>query len=94
VQKSLTFLNLIKKRKLERQSDARSAGRRDTEIGRRRGIPFYCTSAMVLLSLALVWYAVDERFEAPPRGRGKTSLLSSLVAVASTQSCWRCFLCC
>jgi DHA1 family multidrug resistance protein-like MFS transporter len=47
-------------------------------------IPFYCTSATILLSLGLVWFAVDERFVAPPRGRGRTSILSSLVAVAST----------
>src|ERR1700680_4748801 len=49
-------------------------------------IPFYCTSAIILLSLslALVWFAVDERFVAPPRGRGRTSLLSSMIAVAST----------
>jgi DHA1 family multidrug resistance protein-like MFS transporter len=46
-------------------------------------IPFYCTSATILLSLALVWFAVDERFVAPPRGRGRTSILSSLIAVAS-----------
>src|SRR5580704_13536835 len=47
-------------------------------------IPFYCTSAMILFSLILVWFAVDERFVAPPRGRGRTSVLSSLIAVAST----------
>src|ERR1700724_1518154 len=47
-------------------------------------IPFYCTSATILLSLALVWFAVDERFVAPPRGRGRTSILSSLIAVAGT----------
>ena len=33
-------------------------------------IPFYCTSATILLSLALVWFAVDERFVAPPKARG------------------------
>jgi DHA1 family multidrug resistance protein-like MFS transporter len=46
-------------------------------------IPFYCTSATILLSLALVWFAVDERFVAP-KARGRQSTLSSLIAVAST----------
>ncbi len=47
-------------------------------------IPFYCTSATILLSLALVWFAVDERFVAPPKARGSRSILSSLIAVAGT----------
>ena len=47
-------------------------------------IPFYCTSATILLSLALVWFAVDERFVAPPKARGRGSILNSLIAVAST----------
>src|SRR6516165_9824656 len=47
-------------------------------------IPFYCTSATILMSLALVWFAVDERFEAPPKARGRRSILGSLIAVAST----------
>jgi DHA1 family multidrug resistance protein-like MFS transporter len=47
-------------------------------------IPFYCTSTTILLSLALVWFAVDERFEAPPKARGSRSILSSLIAVATT----------
>jgi MFS transporter, DHA1 family, multidrug resistance protein len=46
-------------------------------------IPFYCTSATILLSLALVWFAVDERFVAS-KARGRRSILSSLIAVAST----------
>ena len=33
-------------------------------------IPFYCTSATILLSLGLVWFAVDERFVAPLKARG------------------------
>jgi len=37
VQKSLTFLSFIKKRKLQRQSDARRKGWRDTAIGCCRG---------------------------------------------------------
>ena len=47
-------------------------------------IPFYCTSAKILLSLALVWFALDERFLAPSKARGSRSILSSLIAVAST----------
>src|SRR3981081_3868359 len=47
-------------------------------------IPFYSTSGAILLSLALVWFAVDERFVAPPEARGRQSILSSLIAVAST----------
>ncbi len=46
-------------------------------------IPFYFTSATILLSLALVWFAVDERFVAPPKAGGRRSILSSLIAVAS-----------
>ena len=46
-------------------------------------IPFYCTSATILLSLALVWFAVDERFVAP-KARGRRSILSGLIAVAGT----------
>jgi DHA1 family multidrug resistance protein-like MFS transporter len=47
-------------------------------------IPFYCTSATILLSLALVWFAVDERFVAPPKTRVRRSILSSLIALEST----------
>src|SRR5215469_10500767 len=46
-------------------------------------IPFYCTSATILLSVGLVWFAVDERFVAPPKARGNRPLLSSLIAVAT-----------
>jgi DHA1 family multidrug resistance protein-like MFS transporter len=46
-------------------------------------IPFYCTSAIILLSMGLVWFAVDERFVAPPKARGNRSMLSSLIAVAT-----------
>jgi DHA1 family multidrug resistance protein-like MFS transporter len=46
-------------------------------------IPFYCTSATILLSVGLVWFAVDEQFVAPPKARGNRSLLSSLIAVAT-----------
>src|SRR5712671_6953242 len=47
-------------------------------------IPFYCTSATILLSMGLVWIGVQERFVAPPRARGERSILSSLIAVAGT----------
>lgn len=46
-------------------------------------IPFYCTSVTILLSIGLVWFAVQERFTAPPKGRGRRSILSGLVAVAT-----------
>jgi DHA1 family multidrug resistance protein-like MFS transporter len=45
-------------------------------------IPFYCTSATILMSSGLVWIMVRERFVAPARSRGERSLLSSLLAVA------------
>ncbi|MBV9815690.1 MAG: MFS transporter, partial [Alphaproteobacteria bacterium] len=46
-------------------------------------IPFYCTSATILLSVGLVWFAVDERFVAPPKARTRRSILGSLIAVAT-----------
>jgi MFS transporter, DHA1 family, multidrug resistance protein len=49
-------------------------------------IPFYCTSATILLSMGLVWFAVDERFVAPPKTRGGRSILSSLIAVATSST--------
>ncbi len=45
-------------------------------------IPFYCTSAIILLSTSFVWFGVHERFVATPQGRGGRALLSSLIAVA------------
>jgi MFS transporter, DHA1 family, multidrug resistance protein len=47
-------------------------------------IPFYCTSATILSSVALVWFAVDERFVAPPKTRVRRSILSSLIALPRT----------
>ena len=47
-------------------------------------IPFYCTSATILLSTGLVWFAVHEHFVAPPKARGRGSILSSLIAVVTT----------
>jgi DHA1 family multidrug resistance protein-like MFS transporter len=47
-------------------------------------LPFYCTSATILLSMGLVWFAVHERFVAPPKARGRGSILGSLIAVATT----------
>src|ERR1700730_14952211 len=46
-------------------------------------IPFYWTSATILLSTGLVWFAVHERFVAPPKSPGRGSILSSLIAVAT-----------
>lgn len=45
-------------------------------------IPFYCTSATILLAMGLVWIGVHERFVRPPRTRGDRSVLSSLIALA------------
>ncbi|MGH7045524.1 MAG: MFS transporter [Stellaceae bacterium] len=44
-------------------------------------IPFYCTGATVLLSSLLVWFAVQERFVAPPRTPDGRSLLAALITV-------------
>ena len=49
-------------------------------------IPFYCTSATILLSMGLVWFAVHERFVAPPKTHGGRSILGSLIAVASSST--------
>jgi MFS transporter, DHA1 family, multidrug resistance protein len=49
-------------------------------------IPFYCTSATIFLSMGLVWFAVDECFVAPPKTRGGRSILSSLIAVATSST--------
>jgi len=49
-------------------------------------IPFYCTSATILLSMVLVWFAVHERFVAPPKTHGGRSILSSLIAVATSST--------
>ena len=45
-------------------------------------IPFFCTSATILISTAFVWFGVRERFSPAPRGRGRHALLNSLFAVA------------
>jgi MFS transporter, DHA1 family, multidrug resistance protein len=45
-------------------------------------IPFYCTSATILLAMGLVSIGVRERFVRPPRTRGDRSILSSLLALA------------
>jgi DHA1 family multidrug resistance protein-like MFS transporter len=55
-------------------------------------IPFYCTSATILLSVGLVWFAVDERFVAPPEVRSRRSILSSLIAVATAPTLLALFL--
>jgi DHA1 family multidrug resistance protein-like MFS transporter len=45
-------------------------------------IPFYCTSATILMSTGLVWVTVRERFVAPSQTRAGRSILGSLIAVA------------
>ncbi|MBO0736466.1 MAG: MFS transporter [Alphaproteobacteria bacterium] len=47
-------------------------------------IPFFCTSATILLSLGLVWFTVHEGFTPAPRGRAGRSILASLLAVAGS----------
>jgi DHA1 family multidrug resistance protein-like MFS transporter len=49
-------------------------------------IPFYCTSATILLSMGLVWFAVHERFVVPPKTHGGRSILGSLIAVATSST--------
>jgi MFS transporter, DHA1 family, multidrug resistance protein len=57
-------------------------------------IPFYCTSATIRLSMGFVWVAEQERFVAPPKVRGRGSILGSLIAVATRRRFWRCSSCC
>ncbi|HEV2301926.1 MAG TPA: MFS transporter [Stellaceae bacterium] len=45
-------------------------------------IPFYCTSAMILVAMGLVGIGVNERFVRPPRTRGDRSIVSGLLALA------------
>ena len=45
-------------------------------------IPFYCTSATILMSTGLVWITVRERFVTPSQTRSGRSILGSLIAVA------------
>ena len=46
-------------------------------------IPFYCTSATIFLSMALVWFTVREDFVRPPPGRAARSTLRGLVALVT-----------
>jgi DHA1 family multidrug resistance protein-like MFS transporter len=46
-------------------------------------IPFYITSAMIFLSMALVWFTVREDFVRPPKGGGGRSTLRGLVALVT-----------
>jgi DHA1 family multidrug resistance protein-like MFS transporter len=45
-------------------------------------IPFYCTSATIVVSTGFVWFGVHERFVAAPQGQGRRAFVSSLIAVA------------
>ncbi|HZT89249.1 MAG TPA: MFS transporter, partial [Stellaceae bacterium] len=47
-------------------------------------MPFYCTSATILFSAGLVWFAVHERFSPAPRGRQQRSVLEALVTLAQS----------
>src|SRR6266852_4035965 len=46
-------------------------------------IPFYCTSATIFLSMALVWFTVREDFVRPPPGRASRSTLRGLIALVT-----------
>src|SRR5712692_4908481 len=47
-------------------------------------IPFYCTAAMICVTMALVWFAVHEEFTRPARGSFHRSTVSGLVALVTT----------
>ena len=47
-------------------------------------IPFYCTSATILLALGLVWFLVQEEFAKPKRGAGGRSTFNALFALVTT----------
>jgi DHA1 family multidrug resistance protein-like MFS transporter len=47
-------------------------------------IPFYCTSATIFLSMALVWFTVREDFVRPQQTRTGRSTVRGLVALVST----------
>ena len=47
-------------------------------------IPFYCTSATILLSMAMVWFIVREDFVRQQTGRATRSTISGLAALIST----------
>src|ERR1700722_12385500 len=44
-------------------------------------IPFYCTSAMIVVSLLLVWATVHEQFTRPPKGSAGRPVLAGLLAL-------------
>src|SRR5438309_3769535 len=46
-------------------------------------IPFYCTSATIFLSMALVWFTVREDFVRPPPGRAARSTVRGLIALVT-----------
>src|SRR6266550_6386683 len=46
-------------------------------------IPFYCTSATIFLSMALVWFTVREDFVRPPPGRAGRSTVRGLIALVT-----------
>jgi DHA1 family multidrug resistance protein-like MFS transporter len=47
-------------------------------------IPFYITSAMIFLTMALAWFIVHEEFARPARAGGHRSTVSGLVALVTT----------
>ncbi len=47
-------------------------------------IPFYCTAAMILMAMGLVWFIVQEEFTRPLKGSSGRSTVSGLVALVTT----------
>ncbi len=47
-------------------------------------IPFYCTAAMIFVTVGLVWLIVHEEFARPQKGSGRRSTVSGLVALVTT----------
>ena len=47
-------------------------------------IPFYCTAAMIFVTMALVWFSVHEEFTRPRKGSGGRSTVSGFIALVTT----------
>ena len=47
-------------------------------------IPFFCTAALIAVTIAITWFSVHEEFTRPSRGDSGRSTISSLVALVTT----------
>ncbi len=47
-------------------------------------IPFFCTAAMIAVTMALVWFSVREEFTPPAAGGRRRGTLSGLIALVTT----------